>query len=444
MSYDKIFKAYDIRGIYGEEINEEAAFRMGAAFVVFLKQKTNKDKLKMVLARDNRLSSQSLFNELKRGVLSQGGGVVDIGLATTPLFYFSVAHYGYDGGITVTASHNPPRYNGFKIVFSGARPASEETGLKEIKEIFLKDDFKEEAMGIAEEKKTIDDYASFNGNSEDFKDTKVVVDTANSVSGILVPEMLKNVNLVHIFSELDGRFPNHEPNPFKKENIVSLKERIVKEKADLGIAFDGDGDRIIFLDERGEIVSSDLVLALMASLILKDHPGSKILYDIRSGNIVKETIEGLGGIAVLSRVGHSFIRQKMREEKVAFGGEYTGHFFSGEPYFIESPFFVLFSILGILKRENKPFSQIVSPFRKYFNSGEINFQAADKESKIKELKDRYREGRATEIDGLRIDFEDWWFLVRASNTEPLIRLIVEAETQDILETKVGELTSFLE
>ncbi|MDD5696364.1 MAG: phosphomannomutase/phosphoglucomutase [Candidatus Pacebacteria bacterium] len=439
-----IFKAYDIRGIYPEQINEESAFKMGQAFVVFLKQKTNRDKLKIVLARDNRLSSQSLFDELKRGVLSQGGDVVDIGLATTPLFYFSVAHYGYDGGIIVTASHNPPQYNGFKVVSSEARPVGEETGLMEIREIFLKNDFKEGALGNVEEKKTIDDYVAVNGSSEDFKDIRIVVDTANSVSGILVPEMLKNVNLIHIFSELDGRFPNHEPNPFKKENVVSLKEMIVKEKADLGAGFDGDGDRIIFLDEKGETVPSDLILALMASLILKDNSKAKIVHDIRSGDVVKETVEGLGGIAIPCRVGHSFFRQKMREEDAAFGGEYTGHFFSGRPYFIESPFFVLFSVLGILKQEKKTLSQIISPFRKYFHSGEINFEVKDKEGKIKELKSRYQEGRATEIDGLRVDFDDWWFLVRASNTEPLIRLIIEAKTQDILKNKVGELTSFLE
>jgi len=440
---NSIFKAYDIRGVYPEELNEETAFRMGAAFVVFLKQKTDKSKLKIVLARDNRLSSESLFNRLKKGVLSQGGDVADIGLATTPLLYFSVAHYGYDGGIIVTASHNPPRYNGFKIVLSEARPISEETGLKEIKEIFLNHDFKEEVSGIAEEKKTIDDYISFNMDNEDFKDIKIVVDTANSASGLPVPGILKNTGLMHIFSELDGSFPNHEPNPFKEENTVFLKEKILKEKADLGAAFDGDGDRIIFLDEKGETVSSDLNLALLASLILKTSPNAKILYDIRSSNIVKETVEKLGGRAIASRVGHSFFRQKMREEDAIFGGEYTGHFFSGSPYFIESPFFVLFRILNFLKKEQKPLSQIIFPFRKYFQSGEINFKSEDKESKIKELKDRYREGRVTEMDGLRVDFDDWWFLVRASNTEPLIRLIIEAKTPDILKNKVGELTSFL-
>ena len=441
---NNIFKAYDIRGTYPEEINEETAFRMGRAFVVFLKRKTNKAELKIVLGRDNRLSSEPLFKELKRGVLSQGADVVDIGLATTPLLYFSVAHYGYDGGIALTASHNPPQYNGFKIVLSEARPVSEETGLKEVKEIFLKDDFQEESPGISEEKKTIDDYISFNEDKEDFKEIKIVVDTANSVSGLPVHGILKNTGLIHIFGELDGSFPNHEPNPFKKENTVLLKERILKERADLGAAFDGDGDRIIFLDEKGEIVSSDLILALMASLILKTNPNAKILYDIRSGNIVKETVEKFGGRAIASRVGHSFFRQKMREEDALFGGEYTGHFFSGAPYFIESPFFVLFHILKVLKKEKKPLSQIIFPFRKYFQSGEINFQVKDKEGKIKELKDRYREGRMTEIDGLRVDFDDWWFLVRASNTEPLIRLIVEAKSQDILENKVGDLTSFLQ
>lgn len=441
---NNIFKAYDIRGVYPKELNEAAAFRVGQAFTVFLKKKTNKDKLKLVLARDNRLSSESLFNELERGILSQGGDVVDIGLATTPLFYFSVAHYNYDGGITVTASHNPPQDNGFKPVFSGARPISAETGLKEIEEIFQNNIFKEQEWGRVEKKETIDDYVSFYGSDEDFQNIKLVVDTANSVSGIMIKPMLKKVNLVHLFGELDGTFPNHGLDPLKEENTVALRKTILKEKADLGVAFDGDGDRIVFFDEKGNFISPDLILALIAFLILKDKPGAKIVYDICSSNIVKETAEKWGGRAIMSKVGHSFVCEKIKEEDAIFGAEYSGHFFLKDPYTIESPFFVLFNILRILKKEGKFLSEIILPFRKYFHSGQINLEVNNKEEKIKKLEEKYQgQGKMIKIDGLRIDFDDWWFLVRPSNTEPVVRLMVEAKSKDVLENKLKELQGFL-
>jgi len=441
---NSIFKAYDIRGEYPDELNEAVAFKVGQAFTVFLKRKTNKDKLKIVLARDNRLSSESLFNNLEKGILNQGGEVVDIGLATTPLFYFSVAHYNYDGGITVTASHNPPQDNGFKPVFSGARPISAETGLREMAEIFQDNNFEEQKGGGVEKKETINDYISLYGSDEDFQNIKLVVDTANSVSGIMIEPMLKKVNLVHLFSELDGTFPNHGLDPLKEENTVALKETILKERADLGVAFDGDGDRIVFFDEQGNFISPDLTLALMASLILKDSPGAKIVYDVCSSNIVKETAESLGGKAIMSKVGHSFVCEKIKKESAVFGAEYSGHFFLKDPYTIESPFFVLFNVLGTLKKEGRPLSEIVLPFRKYFHSGQINLKVNNKEEKIKKLEEKYQgQGRVVKIDGLRIDFDDWWFLVRPSNTEPVIRLMVEAKIKNVMKDKVKELQSFL-
>jgi len=444
MNYDKIFKAYDIRGIYGEDLNEETAFKIGQAFGVFLKNKLNKEELKIVLGKDNRLSSNSLFGFLKRGVMSQGIEVIDIGLSTTPLMYFSVAHFDYDGGIIVTSSHNPSKYNGFKFVGPNAQPISENTGLLEIKEMVLNNDFKIISTTNKEEKKSfISEYVSFNSFKEDFKGIKVIVDTANSVSGILIEDMLKGMDIIHIFEELNGSFPNHDPDPLKEENIKDLKERVVKEKADLGVAFDGDGDRIFFINEKGETVSSDLILALMSSLILKENPGAKILYDIRSSNIVKETISEFKGIPVLSKVGHSLIKEKMRQEDVLFGGEYSGHFFSKNHYFTECPFYVLSTILKEIKKENKSLSQLILPFKKYFHSGEINFMAEDKVKTISKFKENYKEGTITEIDGLRVDFSDWWFLVRASNTEPLIRLIIEAKTQGLLKEKRIELTELL-
>jgi len=432
---NNIFKAYDIRGIYGKDLNEDTAFKIGQSFVVFLKKKLNKEDLTVVLAKDNRISSNSLFSFIKRGIMSQGANVIDIGLSTTPLFYFSVAHFKYDGGIIITASHNPKEYNGFKFVGSLSEPISEDTGLLEIKELVLQNTFERKEQGTEEKKSFINDYVSFNSFNNNFSDIKIVIDTANSVSGIVISQILPNA--IHIFKELDGNFPNHEPNPLKEENMSFLKEKIKQEKADLGVAFDGDGDRLFFIDEKGQSVSSDLILALMASLIIKGK--EKILYDVRSSNIVKETIESLGGIPVLSRVGHSFIKEKMKKEDIVFGGEYSGHFFSKNHYFTECPYFVLFNIIEKMKKENKTLSQLIEPFRKYFHSGEINFKVENKEEIIKQIKEKYKEGKTMEIDGLRVDFPDWWFLVRASNTEPLIRLIVEAKNKELMAEKKNEL-----
>ena len=432
---NNIFKAYDIRGIYGKDLNEDTAFKIGQSFVVFLKKKLNKEDLTIVLAKDNRISSNSLFSFIKRGIMSQGANVIDIGLSTTPLFYFSVAHFKYDGGIIITASHNPKEYNGFKFVGPLSEPISEDTGLLEIKELVLQNTFERKEQGTEEKKSFINDYVSFNSFNNNFSDIKIVIDTANSVSGIVISQILPNA--IHIFKELDGNFPNHEPNPLKEENMIFLKEKIKQEKADLGVAFDGDGDRLFFIDEKGQSVSSDLILALMASLIVKGK--EKILYDVRSSNIVKETIESLGGIPVLSRVGHSFIKEKMKKEDIVFGGEYSGHFFSKNHYFTECPYFVLFNIIEKMKKENKTLSQLIEPFRKYFHSGEINFKVENKEEIIKQIKEKYKEGKTMEIDGLRVDFPDWWFLVRASNTEPLIRLIVEAKNKELMAEKKNEL-----
>ena len=432
---NNIFKAYDIRGIYGKDLNEDTAFKIGQSFVVFLKKKLNKEDLTVVLAKDNRISSNSLFSFIKRGIMSQGANVIDIGLSTTPLFYFSVAHFKYDGGIIITASHNPKEYNGFKFVGSLSEPISEDTGLLEIKELVLQNTFERKEQGTEEKKSFINDYVSFNSFNNNFSDIKIVIDTANSVSGIVISQILPNA--IHIFKELDGNFPNHEPNPLKEENMIFLKEKIKQEKADLGVAFDGDGDRLFFIDEKGQSVPSDLILALMASLIIKGK--EKILYDVRSSNIVKETIESLGGIPVLSRVGHSFIKEKMKKEDIVFGGEYSGHFFSKNHYFTECPYFVLFNIIEKMKKENKTLSQLIEPFRKYFHSGEINFKVENKEEIIKQIKEKYKEGKTMEIDGLRVDFPDWWFLVRASNTEPLIRLIVEAKNKELMAEKKNEL-----
>ena len=426
-----IFKAYDIRGVYPDEITEDIAYKVGRAFAFYIGEGS-----KIVLGRDNRKSSESLFNSLKRGIIDQGGNVIDIGLSTSPMLYFANEYLSCDGGVMVTASHNPSQYNGFKMIKKHAFPLSGEDGMEEIKKMVLDDNFNSPKEKGSSTTKDISNEYIDSFKREEYKNIKVVVDTANSVSGLIVPEMFKGVNLVHIFKDLDGNFPNHEPNPLKEENLKMLQEKVIEEGADLGVAFDGDGDRVFFVDEKGEIITSDLILALVSSLILENK--GKILYDIRCSNIVKETIEGLSGIAVPTRVGHSFIKSLMKDEDILFGGEYSGHYYlkQGESYF-ESPYFVIFEILRAIN--GKKISDLILPFKKYFHSGELNFEVENKDGAIKAVEDKYKNGKINRMDGLRVDYEDWWFLLRASNTEPVLRLIVEAKNKDLLEKKVKEI-----
>ncbi len=441
----KIFKAYDIRGIYPEEIDEEAAYKIGAAFAVFIKKASSKENPQIVVGRDNRKSSDSLFNALSRGLIEQGVNVVDIGLSATPTLYFSVANYNYDGGINITSSHNPKQYNGFKLVREKAIPLSGDSGIEEIKELAMSNDFsKVEKLGEIIKKDTSNDYIAINKIKDSF-DIRMIVDTANSVSGILVPKMLDQINLVHIFSELDGDFPNHEPDPLKKENIEKLQKKVVEDGADLGVAFDGDGDRVFFINELGETISSDKILALVSSIVLKENSNNKIIYDVRCSNIVKETIKDLKGEAIISKVGHSFIKSLMNEKDIIFGAEYSGHYYlkQGDSYY-ESPYFVVFKIIEEMKKTGKKLSQLINPFKKYYHSGEINFKADNKEKIIEKVKERYINGQLLIIDGLRIDFDDWWLSIRASNTEPILRLIVEAKTRELMEEKLKEIETIIQ
>jgi len=440
----KIFKAYDIRGIYPEEINEEAAYKIGAAFAMFIKKVSHKENPQVVVGRDNRKSSDAIFEELSKGIISQGANVIDIGLSATPTLYFAVANYKYDGGINITASHNPKQYNGFKLVREGAIPLSEVSGIEEIKEIVVANNFPViEKAGETIKRDVSSDYIAINKEKESF-DIKMIVDTANSVSGVIVPEIFNQVNLNHIFSELDEDFPNHEPDPLKKENIEEIKNKVINEGANLGVAFDGDGDRVFFIDEKSEVISSDIILSLISSIILRENKGSKILYDLRCSNIVKETIDNLGGEAIISRVGHSFIKALMREKDIIFGAEYSGHYYlkQNNDYY-ESPYFVIFSILKEMKKTGKKLSELVEPFKKYYHSGEINFKVEDKEGIINKVKQKYNDGKLLTIDGIRIDFSDWWFSIRASNTEPVLRLIVEGKNKEVMEGKLEEIQNLI-
>jgi len=440
----KIFRAYDIRGIYPQDLNEESAYKIGAAFAMFIKKVSGKESPQIVVGRDGRKSSASLFEELKKGLTGQGADVIDIGLSATPTLYFAVSRRKVDGGINVTASHNPKEYNGFKMVREKAIPLSKERGIEEVKEMVLAGNFiKSEKEGKVIEKSINDEYIAGNSISESF-DFKVVVDTANSASGILIPQMLKSVNLVHLFDEIDGDFPNHEPDPNKAENIKTLKEKVIEEKADLGIGLDGDGDRMVFVDEKGEVVPPDFILCLVSGSVLRDNPGTKVLYDIRSSNIVRETVEKMGGEAVVSKIGHSYIKEAMREKGIGLGGEYTGHYYSeNNGDYFETPYLFLFSVLREMKRTGRPLSELIKPFRVYFHSSEIAFKTENSEEIIERVKDKYKEGRATTIDGLRVDFDDWWFLLRASNTEPILKLVVEAKSEGLMKEKAEEISKLV-
>jgi len=444
-----IFKAYDIRGIYPSELNEEAAYKIAYAFILFLRKKQKNRWQKIVVGRDNRLSSLALQKSVIKGIRDAGANAIDIGLATTPMFYFAVAHYGFNGGIQVSASHNPPQWNGLKLVREGARPIGSKTGLQEIRQFTQRDLSKNAKGGRIIKKNILREYLNFNlkGFSLYFPSKiSLVVDTANAVPGIIVSRFLNKLGVpfFHINAKLDGRFPSHPPDPLIAENLRQLKAEVKKRHSALGVAFDGDGDRIIFCDELGREISGDLILACMAKILLRKHPHSRIGYDIRSSRITAEVILQDGGVPVMTRVGHSFVKEQMRKEDILFAGEFSGHFYHRDHYFSEVPLFVLREILGELERTGRKMSQLISPLKVYAHSGEINFRVQDKEGIIKGVERFFMgRGKITRLDGIRVDFSDWWFLIRASGTEPLLRLIVEAKTKKLLEERKRELAQFI-
>lgn len=426
-----IFKAYDIRGVYPEELNEELAEKIGLAIGAVVEGKT------IIVGRDMRLAAPQIQEALIKGLTRAGKDVVNIGQVTTPMVTFAVARFGHGGGVQVTASHNPSQYIGFKISRAHAEPVSYETGINEIERRVAEGDLPEaEAPGSVAERDILPEYLEHVlGAAGDIHGLKVVVDAGNGMAGYLMPPLFEHLDaeLVPLYFELDGSFPNHEANPLKPENLVDLQKKVVEVGADLGAAFDGDGDRVAFVDERGRAVSGDLVTALIAKEVLAKEPGATILYDLRSSWAVKEEIEAAGGVPIVCRVGHSFIKAKMREHDAAFGGELSSHYYFRDNFYCDSGAFTLLEVLSLRCREGKPFSELVAPLQRYYASGEINSEVADKAGKIEELAHFYDGGRQSRLDGLSVEFEDWWFNVRPSNTEPALRLVVEAKTPERME-----------
>ena len=432
-----IFRAYDIRGVYPEEINEETVYEIGRAYVKFLKAR------KIIVGRDCRLSSPSLFKALTKGIRDQGANVIDVGLVSTPMLYFSVINLKADGGIEITASHNSGEQNGLKMVRKAAKPISGVSGLKEIKELALQGSGKAKVKGRLNKKNIEASYLKDIWQQIDPKKIrkfKVVIDTGNGMGSLIVSELFKRLKakVYPLYFDLDGSFPNHLPNPLLSKNLTEIKKEIKKRKADLGIAFDGDADRVVFLDEKGKEVPGDLITALLASCF----PQSKILYDIRSSRIVKEEIKKHGSIAVPSRIGHSFIKETMRKEKIAFGGELSGHYYFQDNGYIESPLTVVFMMLSMLA--DKTLSQAIKPLRKYHSSGELNFIVKNKKQILKKIAERYKKkGKISWLDGLTVEFPDHWFNLRASNTENLLRLNLEADSKKLKEERIKEISSYI-
>ncbi|MBT4540120.1 phosphomannomutase/phosphoglucomutase [Candidatus Woesearchaeota archaeon] len=439
-----IFKAYDIRGIYPTELNENTAYNVGRAFIIFTGAK------EVCVGQDARKTSPKLFDALTKGITDQGANVIDIGLCSTPLFYFATKNYA--SGIMVTASHNPAEYNGFKLCNGGTHPISGETGIKDIEKMVITNNFKDVvSKGSISKHDYLNEFIDFClKHKGEIKSMKIVIDTANGMGGYVFPrifEKLPQLEIIPLFSEIDMSFPNHEANPLKPENMVDLQKAVIENKADLGIAIDGDSDRAMFVDENGDAISSDFVTALLGLELLKEKPNAAMGYDVRSSKIVKEIWAENGAKPFVTRVGHALIKEMMRTENSFFAGELSGHYYFQEMGYTENTILATLIMLNLISKENKTLSEIVKPLKKYFQSGEINFEVEDKMAKMKELEELYKNKGALNthwLDGITVEFEDWWFNVRPSNTEPLLRLNLESNTKELQDEMFEELKKIIE
>jgi phosphomannomutase len=436
-SLPSIFKAYDIRGVYPDQLDEAAARRIGSAFAEFTRAG------RIVMGRDSRLSSPALSAAFAEGVTGRGPDVVDIGLATTDMLYFASGRLGLPGAM-FTASHNPPEWNGIKLCRAGAAPVGEDSGLVEVRELAERDLPPTGATGRLTSRDMLEDFVdhvlSFIA-ADRLAPLTVVADAANGMAGLVLPTIFERlpVKLVGMYLELDGTFPNHPADPIQPQNQVDLRRGVTEHGADLGLAFDGDADRVFLVDERAEGVSGSLVTALVSEAMLEREPGATILYNVICSWVVPEVIRERGGVPIRTRVGHSLIKKVMAETGAIFGGEHSGHYYFRDHYRADSGLIAALVLLERLSEAGVPMSDLLLPYRRYHSSGEINSEVEDQEGAIDELARRHADGRQDRLDGLTVEYDDWWFNVRASNTEPLLRLNVEARAEPLLEEKTREL-----
>ena len=446
-----IFKAYDIRGTVPDQLDADMARKIGFHFAKFLGAK------RLVVGQDMRTHSPEITDAVSQGMQDAGCDVLRLGLASTPMTYYAIGSLECDGGLCVTASHNPGEYNGMKLCSAGAKPISKATGIEEI-EKRCQDPYPDAEANRGKEEKVdvLDDYAKHVVNFASLgREVHFGIDAANGMAGYTlgaILERLPKAKSEALYLEPDGTFPNHEANPLKEENLVDLGALVREKGCEFGVAFDGDADRCCFVDEKGNSVGADLMTALFAPRFLAQYPGTSVVYDLRSSWAVKEEIQKAGGTAVRDRVGHSFMKATMREKGSMFGGELSGHFYFGENFTCDSGVIAMVTALSLVsapENQGKSFSELVAGLRRYTSTGEVNFKVADKEGKIEELKKRYSDGRQDGLDGITVEYgelsspEWWWFNVRPSNTEPYLRMVLEASNPELCASKRDELIGLL-
>jgi len=439
----QIFKAYDIRGVYPDQINEEIAYKIGRGFVEYLRPQN------CAVGRDMRLSSLTLWKGLTEGIVDGGTDVIDLGLCSTDGLYFAVGKFGYDSGIMITASHNPPEYNGMKMCQKDAVPLSGEQGLDQIKELIIKNDFPVAGKKGKIKKHNID--RSYTEHVLSFIDTqkikpfKIVIDAGNGIAGKTIPDVFPHLpcQIIPMFFELDGSFPHHLPSPIEPKNIEPLQKKVLEEKADLGAAFDGDADRMFLVDEKGKRLGGDMVTALVAKNLLKKEKGATILYNLICSKTVPEIIQKGKGKAIRTKVGHALIKPLMKKYNAIFGGEHSGHFYFRNNWFADSGLIALLVCLELISEEEKPLSLLVKSIDRYYRSGEINTPVENMSEKIKEVERHFLKRKIDHLDGLTVEYKEWWFNLRPSNTEPLLRLNIEASDPKLLEEKKEQLLKII-
>ncbi|HUW20780.1 MAG TPA: phosphomannomutase/phosphoglucomutase [Sedimentisphaerales bacterium] len=444
-----IFKAYDIRGIYPDQIDEEDAWKIGYAAARFLPsllrgyERGQANAQSICVGRDMRTHSEDLARALTKGINAAGVNVIDIGMIDTPQMYFAINYLGTCGGVQVTASHNPAKYNGFKVSGLDAKPVGVDTGLKEIQHIATSLlHTKGRVTGSVEDRDLTPEYKNhvLKFLRPNIRKLKIAIDASNGMAGKMVPVIFGDlpIEIIPINFEHAGKF-KHEPNPLIEENLAQVKAAVTKRNCDFGICFDGDADRLMMVDETGATIGCDLITALMVPYFLKKQPRSTVVYDLRSSLVVSEEVIKNGGTPRRERVGHAFMKKALRDSHGVFGGELSGHFYYRDNYYADSGMITLVHVLNIVSEATVPISELVKPLRRYHSSGEINFKVDNKQAKMDELAKKYHDGQIDSLDGVTVRYKDWWFNCRPSNTEPLLRLNVEAKSRELLDAKLSEI-----
>jgi len=443
-----IFKAYDVRGTYPQEVNEDVARAIGRAFVAYLKAG------RIAVGRDMRLSSPSLAAAFVDGATLQGADVVDYGMIPTDMLYFAVARDRHEGGVEITASHNPKQYNGLKMVRQEAFPLSGDEGISDIRDAIAADALPPPAgrRGLVTTKDLLEPYVDHVMSFIDprvIRPFNVVLDAGSGMAGLVAPKLFDRLpcRTTRLCFEIDGRFPNHEANPLIEANRRDIVERVVAEKADVGIAWDGDADRCFFIDGTGEFISGDFITALLAEAFLLKVPGATIIYDLRASHAVKDIVARHGGTSLMNRVGHAFFKRRMRETNAIFGGEVTGHYYFRDNFYADNGFIPALLVLELMSRKGQSLHELLEPLRRqYFISGEINTKLASMDrvpAKLTAIAAKYSDGHQYELDGISVEYPDWHFNVRPSNTEPLLRLNLEAKTPELMARKRDEVIGLI-